>query len=83
VMLGMPVGTKPPNSPSRVIAWVFVCAHDFEVVYVRTADEIQYVLTPDTQGIDITTLREGQAVECLISAGLPRVLSATCVPPPK
>jgi|WetSurMetagenome_2_1015567.scaffolds.fasta_scaffold32891_4 hypothetical protein len=67
-------------APCRITAKVYACAHEFEVVYPRTVDDFEYVLTPDTQGIDLLALREGDTVECVIVAGLPRVLSATLPP---
>lgn len=73
-----PRSSRYLDSPYRVSARVVCCALEFDVVFVSSFDNFQYVLTSQAEGVDITTLREGQAVECLISAGLPRVLSATC-----
>ena len=56
---------------------MYACVGDFELVYMRTVDELQFVLTPDTEGVLIEEIREGQSVECLVSTRLPRVVRAT------
>jgi hypothetical protein len=72
---GLP-SSSSPDSPYHVSTRVLCCALEFEVVFVRSSDGVQYVLTSRTAGIDITTLHEGEAVECLVSGAPPRVLSA-------
>lgn len=67
------------DAARRVVARVHVCAPDFELVFVRTSDDFQYALTPLTRGVRLESLREGQTLDCVISGGLPRVLSATVV----
>ena len=54
---------------------VHACIPAFELVYVRTPEALQFVLTPDTEGVRLEELAEGHAVECLVSSGLQRVLS--------
>jgi hypothetical protein len=66
----------------RVVARVRFYAPDFELVFVRTSDDFQYALTPLTRGVRLEFLREGQTLDCVISGGLPRVLSATVVEQP-
>jgi hypothetical protein len=78
---------KAPSTPARdrhdaalrVVARVHVCALVFELVFVRTADDFQYALTPLTRGVRLESLREGQKLDCVISGGPPRVLSASVV----
>lgn len=65
-----------PESPLWVTAKVYACVPDIGLVYVRTANDFQYALTPDTAGIRLGDLHEGQTVEGLISSGLARVVSA-------
>ena len=67
-------------SPYCVVGQVHACVQEFELAFVRTADDFEYALTPDTKGIRLSDLQEGETIECLISAGLPRVLSASLVP---
>ena len=66
-----------PVPPHRVSTRVYACVPEFELVYLRSTDGFQYVLTPDTAGLRLEDLQEGQEVECLVSGGLPRVVSAT------
>jgi len=68
-----------PSTSLRVTTRVHACIGEFELVYVRTSDGIQYALTPDTDGIRLEDLHEGQTVECVLSSELTRVLSATVV----
>ena len=67
---------RPADVPYWLSTRVYACVSEFELVYVRTADEQQFALTPDTEGVRLDDLREGQIVECLVSSGLPRVLRA-------
>ena len=73
------VRRRLPEVPFHVTARVHTCVPDFELVYVRDADGCSYALTPKTEtaGVRLEDFREGQTVDCLISAGLSRVLSAT------
>lgn len=77
----LPSTTQRPyaEAPYRVVGRVHACIPEFELVYVRTADDIEYVLTPETEGVSVQDLQEGQKVDCVISGGLPRVLSAVVV----
>jgi hypothetical protein len=68
-----------PSSARRVTTRVHACIGEFELVYVRSPDGMQYALTPDTTGIRLSDLQEGQAVECLLSNKSSRVLSARLV----
>ena len=67
------------ETPRRITATVHACVLEFEVVYVRTHDEFQYALTPATEGVRLEELRVGQAIECVLSSGLPRVLTARVI----
>ncbi|MES2229231.1 MAG: hypothetical protein V4540_15905 [Pseudomonadota bacterium] len=60
----------------RVEATVFACVMVFELVFARTASNYQYVLTPQTSGISLEDLREGQRLSCLVTRRMPRVLAA-------
>ncbi len=40
----------------------------------------RYAINRMTQGIDMSTLREGQRVECTVTVHLPRVLRAKALP---
>ena len=71
-------GSHEPSH--QVTTRVYACVPEFELVYVRTADSLQYVLTKDIAGVHLDELREGQVVECLVSMRLPRVLSAKLTP---
>lgn len=62
--------------PHRLEVTVSALVPEFGLVYVRALDGAQFVLTPETPGLGLYGLRPGQPPECLISAGLPRVLSA-------
>ena len=65
-----------PHGTERVVTVVFACVPEFELVYVRAPDGRQFALTPQTDGISLPTLREGQRVECIVTRRLSRVLSA-------
>lgn len=73
--------SRHPDAPFHVTARVHACIPDFELVYVRADDGCSYALTPMTEmvGVRLVDFREGQTVDCLISAGLSKVLSATLV----
>ena len=51
-----------PDELCWVSTRVHACVSGFELVYGRTADELQFVLTPDTEGVRLEDLREGQSV---------------------
>lgn len=56
---------------------VFAVLPDYRQVRVETLDGFQYALTDKTHGIDLSLLREGQFVECIVTtSALPRVLEA-------
>jgi hypothetical protein len=46
------------------------------LAYVRASEGTQYALAPDTAGVRLGELREGQSVECLLSDEVTRLLSA-------
>jgi hypothetical protein len=73
---------KHAKTPYRVVGRVHACFLEFDLVFVRSADDFQYVLTPETEGIRLSDLHEGESIDCVISAGLPRALSASLVPRP-
>lgn len=68
--------TNYPEYPYRVAARVVVAIPEFGLVYVETAEGLRHVLTARTHGRMLDSLKEGQRVDCLISTGPPRVLSA-------
>jgi hypothetical protein len=75
-MTALSTSEGQPDELCWVSTRVHACVSGFELVYVRTADELQFVLTPDTEGVHMEDLREGQSVECLVSTRLPRVVCA-------
>lgn len=68
-----------PNEVQKVVATVYVCVPEFELVLVRDAEGNQYALTHRTAGIKLTDLVEGQRIECVVTLRLPRVLSASVI----
>lgn len=48
----------------------------FGVVIVRTAEQEQYVLAPEMEGIELVALREGATVACFVSRELAHVVRA-------
>lgn len=53
---------------------------EFHQVQVEDLLGYRYVINRRTQGIDMSTLREGQRVECTVTVHLPRVLRAMALP---
>jgi hypothetical protein len=55
---------------------VFAVIPEFHLVKVRAEDGFEYSLTRATPGVDLSTLRPGDQVRCVVSRRLPRVISA-------
>ena len=49
---------------------------EFQLVQVEDLLGYRYAIHAKTQGIDMSTLREGQRVDCIVTVRLPRVLWA-------
>lgn len=70
------------TEPRTVLATVFTVLSGFKQVRVRAADGTQYAITAKTPGVDWTTLREGQEVECIVTTDdLPRIVEAKLLEP--
>lgn len=67
---------KEPEEVCVVDGTVFACIPEFEVVMLRTVDDFELALTPDTEGIDLGGPQIGQRVTCVVTRRLRRVLSA-------
>jgi len=66
-----------PAEPTREVrTTVFALVTEFELVYVRDHVGTQYALTPETKGIDVSSLHKGQVLVCVVDSRVSRVLSA-------
>jgi hypothetical protein len=55
---------------------VTVLIPEYRQVHLETADGRGLALTAKTTGIDLSSLRVGQTVECVVTLAQPRVLQA-------
>ena len=82
----LPAFRDPERAPApggdrtrQVDAVVVAVVPEYHQAKVRDTEGHLYAITRKTQGIDPTSLREGQRVVCTVTQEVPRVLSATAV----
>jgi hypothetical protein len=72
----------PPSDPAAsadhetVRATVIELIPEYHVVHLETKDGRGLALTAKTAGIDLASLRVGQAVDCVVTLVQPRVVQA-------
>ena len=64
-----------------MIARVTALLPNFEWVQVETADGRWLALTKHTLGVDLSVLRVGQEVRCVVTLDQPRVIEAEAIKP--